>query len=132
MLKRFLQYGKKILIVVSIIFIFLFIIVSVLYSPVIFQEGNPWPQISGIIRLNFGKEEVVKLGTEGNKYLTKSKNGQEVMVEFMKKNNYQFVEQMGAGYIFQSASGEKIVITHRHYTRFYGIWNFPQTMLLIY
>ena len=70
------------------------------YSPVIFQEGNPLPQIKGIFQLNFAGKDLVKLSSEENKYLTKSDQGVEIIKTFMKDEGYDFIEQMGSGYFF--------------------------------
>jgi hypothetical protein len=48
---------------------------------------------------NFGNKDVVKLDIGDNKYITKSDNP-EAIKSFMKKNGYDFTEQMGSGYLF--------------------------------
>lgn len=111
-----------------LLILFLLGIFVFLYSPVIFQEGNPLPQLNGIIKLNFGKENIVKLNTENNRYMSKSKNASEMLKEFMKERNYEFVEQLGSGYFFKSDKEENVVITHRHYSKLYSIWNFPDDL----
>jgi len=45
------------------------------YSTVIFQEGNPWPKIKGIVQLTFSGSDIVKLSGSDNEYLTRSKGG---------------------------------------------------------
>ncbi|MBN2198112.1 hypothetical protein JW698_02915 [Candidatus Wolfebacteria bacterium] len=113
--------NKKFLLV--IFFIILIIgILTFLYSPIIFQEGNPWPQIKGIVQLNFTSQDIVKLSIGENKYITKSKNGIEIVKSYMKDRGYDFIEQMGSGYLFQSITGESAIATHRYYSRFYSLW----------
>jgi len=97
-----------------------------LYSPVIFQEGNPWPQIKGITQLNFSNTNMVKLSNPDNKYMTKSKNGQEVVKNFMKDKGYEFTEQMGSGYMFKSSSEKSAIVIHRYYSRFYSLWSITE------
>ena len=92
-----------------------------LYSPVIFQEGNPWPPIQGIVRLTFGQSNMVQLFGSDNKYLTKNKGGWEIMNSFLENKGYKFTEQMGSGYFYQSSDGS-IVLVRRQYSRFYVIW----------
>jgi predicted RNA binding protein YcfA (HicA-like mRNA interferase family) len=94
-----------------------------LYSPVIFQEGNPAPQIKGIVRLNFFNKDIVKISELKNLYMTKSKNGQEVIKSFMKEQGYDFIEQMGSGYFFKNINGDSMVIVHKYYSRFYSLWS---------
>lgn len=93
---------------------------------IIFQEGNPWPQIKGIVELNFTGKKLVRLSESGEKYLSRSKNGQEIIEIFLKNSGYNFVEQMGSGYFFESENGDRLIVTRRLYSRFYSIWNLSQ------
>lgn len=112
--------NKKILFITSIVILILGAFV-IFYTPVIFQEGNPWPQIKGIAQLNFGNKDVVKLDIGENKYITKSNNA-EIIKAFMEDKGYNFTEQMGSGYLFKSDAGASAVATHRYYSRFYSLW----------
>ena len=105
------------------VLIAIFILVVLLYRPVIFQEGNPWSFVKGIIQLNFTQDKIIKLDVNEDRYLTKSNNGQEVIKLYMNDNGYNFIEQMGSGYFFQSITGESAVATRKHYSRFYSLWN---------
>ncbi len=102
-----------------------------LYSPVIFQEGNPWPQIKGMMRLTMNKNEIVKISDQENKYMTKSEGGREVVINFMLQKGYIFKEQLGSGFVFEK-QGIGTAITHRYYSRFYSLWNFPEDLENIY
>ncbi len=98
------------------------------YSMVFFQEDNPWPQIKGIIQLNFGNKDLVKLDDGGNKYITKSDNP-EIIKSFMKNRNYDFTEQMGSNYLFKSDVGASAVATHRYYSRYYSLWSIAENLI---
>ena len=104
-------------IIVGVIFL-----AFILYFPVIFQEGNPLPQLSGILQLTFGGKDMVALSAAGDRYLTRSKNGQQVIEKFMADKNYQLIDQLGSGYIFQTPDGKSAVTTRRQYSRFYIMW----------
>ncbi|MFA6919142.1 MAG: hypothetical protein WC244_03490 [Patescibacteria group bacterium] len=116
--------NKKILLlilaVILIIGVFLFF-----YSPVIFQEGNPWPQIKGVIQLKFSGADIVQLSGSDNKFMTESKNGM-MIHNFMKTKGYEFTEQMGSGYFFKSQTGASAVATHRYYSRYYSLWTITE------
>lgn len=99
-----------------------------LYSPVIFQEGNPWPQIKGVFQLNFTGKDLVKLSSGENKYITKSNNGVEIIKAFMKDKDYDFTEQMGSGYFFVKDDLNGAVVTHKYYSRFYSLWNITKNI----
>ncbi|MDD2681268.1 MAG: hypothetical protein PHE20_04220 [Patescibacteria group bacterium] len=109
------------------VLIAIFILVVLLYKPVIFQEGNPWPQIKGIMQLKFGDADIVKLSGSDNKFMTESKNGTTIH-DFMKTKGYEFTEQMGSGYFFKSATGQTAVATHRYYSRHYSLWNITENI----
>jgi len=106
---------------VTALVILLIGIFAFMYSPIIFQEGNPWPQIKGIIQLKFSGADIVQLSGSDNKFMTESKNGM-MIHNFMKTMGYEFTEQMGSGYFFKSPTGQSAVATHRYYSRHYSIW----------
>lgn len=96
------------------------------YSSVIFQEGNPWPQIEGIARLELGSEEMVRLDSGENRYITKGDNFG-IVESSMKNRGYDFAEQMGSGYIFVKGDTDKATVTHEYYSRFYSLWTVSET-----
>jgi hypothetical protein len=112
--------NKKVLLLISVAILVLGIFMF-FYSPVIFQEGNPWPQIKGISQLTFGGSDIIKLAGSDNRYLTKSQGGPMAVEAFMKERGYEYTDQMGSGYFYKS-SDNTIVLTRRQYSRFYVIW----------
>jgi hypothetical protein len=124
MIFEYSSKNKKVLLIASLIILLLGVFI-IFYTPVIFQEGNPWPQIRGIAQLNFGNKDVVKLDIGENKYITKSDNP-EIIKSFMKEKNYDFTEQMGSGYLFKSQTGASAVATHRYYSRYYSLWTITE------
>jgi len=112
--------NKKILLIASLVILMIGIL-AFLYSPVIFQEGNPWPEIKAISRLTFGDSDMVELSGSDNRYLTKSQGGPKAVNAFMKDRGYEYTDQMGSGYFYKS-SDKTIVLTRRQYSRFYTIW----------
>lgn len=116
--------NKKILLLASVIILIVGAFIF-LYSSVIFQEGNPWPQIKGIVQLTFGGSDMVKLSGSDNKYFTKSQGGPMTVEAFMKDRGYEYADQMGSGYFYKSSDGN-IVITRRQYSRSYIIWTITE------
>jgi len=116
---------NKILSVFGVLLV-IFILSILLYRPVIFQEGNPTPLMKGIGQLNFTQDKIVKLNMNGDRYLTKSNNGQEVIKSYMQDKGYAFTEQMGSGYLFKSTTGKSAVAIHKYYSRFYLLWNITE------
>lgn len=112
--------NKKILLIASLVVLAIGFLVF-MYSPVIFQEGNPWPEIKAISQLTFGGSDMVKLSGSDNKYLTKSQGGPQVIDVFMNGRGYEYTDQMGSGYFYKS-SDKAVVLVRRQYSRFYTIW----------
>ena len=77
------KINKKRVFVCLGILLAIFVLAFLLYSPIIFQEGNPWPEIKGIAQLKFSDSDIVKLSGSDNKFMTESKNGT-VIHDFMK------------------------------------------------
>ena len=125
MIFRYLLKNKKVLLPVIALVSLIAVIFLSIYSPIIFQEGDPLPQIKGIIQLTFGKSDMVKLSGSDNKYLTESGGGWEIMDNYLKERGYEFVEQMGSGYFYESFD-DNIVLVRRQYSRFYAIWTFSE------
>lgn len=113
--------NNKAIIIAIVSFAFGAIIYN-LFSPIVFQEGNPWPQIKGMAQLTFGKSNIVKLSESDNKYMTKNEDGWEVVDNFLKNKGYKLTEQMGSGYFYKSTDSN-IIMTRRQYGHFYLIWN---------
>ena len=116
--------NRKVLLLISVTILVLGIFMF-FYSPVIFQEGNPWPQIKGIIQLKFGDADIVQLSGSDNKFMTESKNGMAIH-DFMGTKGYEFTGQMGSGYFFKSPTGQSAVATHRYYSRYYSLWTITE------
>lgn len=121
-----LKTNKKLkiafLVIVSIILLFFYF-----YSPIIFQEGNPVTLFKAVIELNISPQDIIELDSGVGKYLTKNKNGQEVLENKLKENNYRFIEQLGSGYLFRNDNFDMLIVTRRQYSRFYSIWTIGES-----
>jgi hypothetical protein len=113
---------KKILIIILV----LLVAILLFYRKPLFQEGNPLPVLSGIIKLNLFSENIVKITEDESKYITKNKNGMHSIIQFMEEKGYKLADQMGSGYIFEKEDKSTMTITHRYYSTFYDIWYFPK------
>lgn len=98
--------------------------------PVIFQEGNPWPLVKGIVGLR--SQALVRLDLPNEQYLSRA-NDVEAIESFFAAKDYYFVEQLGAGYIFENNSGQRALAVHRYYSRHYSLWkvSFPDEASII-
>lgn len=98
------------------------------YGNVIFQEGNPIPVISSIIKLEFTDVEFVQYSYAPDQYISEFQSGPDrykVVTDFMKEKGWAFKEQMGSGLIFEN-DGEQMVVGTRQYTKNYFVWSIPE------
>lgn len=115
------------------LFITAFIAVSLgfIFQKTLFQEGNPVPILSGIVQLNFTPANIVQLPNGDfehiTKYMTKNGEGRDFLLRIMKDREYELTDVLGSGYVFEKEDKTQMLITHRHYSRFYDIWYFPKT-----
>ncbi len=121
MISEYRSKSRNILFIASLTILAIGLL-ALIYLPVIFQEGNPWPEIKGIFQLKFGNREIVQLSVSDNIFMTENKNGTAIY-DFMKSKGYEFTEQMGSGYFFESHSGQSVIATRRNYSRYYSLWN---------
>ncbi|MEQ6377458.1 zf-HC2 domain-containing protein [Bacillaceae bacterium S4-13-56] len=95
------------------------------YGSVVFQEGNPIPIVTSILKIEFSDSEYVKFSSSPDRYITEFEEERySVMKEYMKERGWTFKEQMGSGFIFDN-EGEQLVVETRQYTRNYYIWDVP-------
>ena len=125
-----LSKNKKILLITSIAVLTIGLL-AFMYLPVIFQEGNPWPEIKAISQLTFGGSDMVKFSESDNMYLTKSQNSRQTIDAFMQNKGYEFTEQMGSGYFYKS-SDKTAILTRRQYSRFYTIWTIMEDKIKLF
>ena len=95
----------------------------------IFQEGNPLPIFSAIIKATFTSQKIVTLKNSPEKYLTPSDHGKELIIQFMKEKGYTFIYQLGSGYIFKNEQGKGIAVTRKAFSRFFEIWHIPEVQI---
>lgn len=103
------------------------------FGNVLFQEGNPIPVISSIIKLEFTDTEFVEFSTAPSRYISQFKPSEErylVVKTYMKEKGWEFKEQMGSGLIFEK-NKEQIVVETRQYTGNYFIWRIPEKQTLL-
>lgn len=103
-------------------------IIAFLSSPVVFQEGDPLPQLKGIARLSFGGAQIVKISDAENKFMTRAENGAEAVKALLKGKGYGFTEQMGSAYLFISPLGSWAVASRRAYSRHYDLWDISENV----
>ena len=113
---------SKFLKVMLILVIFLILIVLV-FSPLIFQEGNPIPYFTKIVSLNDDKF-VAKVSENDVEtvYITKQGYHEDVIKLIEDKYDVELYNQMGSAYIFRENGVEKIGASVRIYLSRFNVW----------
>lgn len=115
---------KIFLIVIAVCCIFCIALIS-LYTPVIFQRGNPIPYLIASTKLNTETPyaQVKQTGSE-TVYITKRGVGEELLQLFAENTGAELQEQLGGTYIFSDGESEWM-IESEIYWRNYTVWEIP-------
>ncbi|MGO4889006.1 hypothetical protein ACJ2A9_14725 [Anaerobacillus sp. MEB173] len=120
---------KKFLVVILLVLIIAFGFIGIRFGSALFQEENTTEIIATITKLEFSNSDYIQITdtSDGIRYVTKNKNGsqEQIIKEFMEKNDWAFKEQMGAGYIFEK-DGVTVVVETRLFTKNYFLWDVPK------
>lgn len=103
------------------------LITLITHRQTIFQEGNPLPLWGGIVKLSLGTDKLVYLGED--KYLTGAQ-GKEIIIKLLADNNYELVDQLGAGYLFSAEDKGELIVTAKHYSRYFYLWSISKSVSL--
>lgn len=114
---------KKWIILITVFAVFILLSVIVLTNPIMQQEENTLMVLKGIASVILAPDDICLYDTvdDINYYISKSKHGNEPLIEMMKKDDWIFKDQMGAGMFFEKDDKTKIA-AGRHFTRFFRIW----------
>jgi hypothetical protein len=106
------------------IIILVMLAVLIINQPVVFQEGNPLPVISAIIKIEFGASDIIQVSS--TKYMQKA-GPPEPLNRLLAANGWRFVEQLGAGY-FYTHNSEILFVMGRMLTSRYFIYELEKPL----
>lgn len=94
------------------------------YYPTLPIEGISKREALRLLNSNDGELILLKDGSQVSWYGYKGNqmNSAESMIELMKKSEWTFVEQMGAGYFFTDAEGNTKITTSQMWTSRYVLY----------
>lgn len=118
---------KIILIAIAVCCIFCIALIF-LYSPVIFQRGNPIPYLIAFTKLNTETPYVqVKQTNSETVYITKRGVCDELLKLFAESAEAELQEQFGGTFVFNDGENEWI-IGSEIYWKNYTVWKIPITV----
>lgn len=119
------SYRKTVRILIAALLVVVLLWVFNLYSPVIFQRGNPIPYLSAAMQIDTDNR-YVKVGVSGtcDIYITKRGDSGRLFYDIAYDRGFEFVEQMGSGYIFSDGTN-RFTISSEVYLRYFTVWTVP-------
>lgn len=99
-----------------------------LYSPVIFQRGNPIPYLSAISKLDSNTTYAqVNVDENVSVYISHKGTCEELLDYISVNSNFELREQAGGAYIFSNGADE-LIVTSEIYLGKYTVWEVPNTV----
>lgn len=93
--------------------------------PLYQQEGNLLPMASAAYHLATQPASITAIPGENEKFLSRSSDGLQPLIDMMASRGWNYKEQMGAGIIF-TKNGAVATVSSRMYTRRYMIFSIPE------
>jgi hypothetical protein len=123
---------KKLLLTTVLLFVLFAGFLTFRFGGALSQEGNPLPILASISKLEFANSsyEQYSKTDKSTKYVSENTGESrfDVIKDVIKKNGWDFKEQMGAGLVFEK-SGQTIVVETRQYSRHYILSDIPNDVL---
>ncbi len=114
--------------IIAVIAVILLVIMKI-WSPVVFQRGNPIPYLIAAIRIS-GENSYVQVETDSGADVYISRKGEcpELFEYIEKSRNVGFIEQAGSGYIFSNGI-DGLVVSSEVYLSEFTVWSVPTKTL---
>jgi len=123
---------KKFTVSLMILFFVLIGIVGSGFGAVLFQEGNPVPIISAIVKLELSQEVYEQVGEseKGNQFISRNDGDSRstIVIDYMAEHEWNFQEQMGSALLFEK-EGKRSIVETRLYSKYYFLWHVPSDAL---
>ena len=105
----------------AIVYIFLIFTALIIFNwSVIFQRGNPLPYMIRMVTLN-STNTYASVFADRNVYITRRNNHNELFRHIENTHNAKFAEQLGSGFMFDSAE-RRIIVVVQIYWRYFDVW----------
>lgn len=86
------------------------------------KENNFIYYSKAIFRLTEEREEFTRISEKENKYLSFLTKGKTPLLNFMKKDGWNFEKQFGFAYVFTNKKGEEKVVIGKKFMKKFKIW----------
>lgn len=118
----------KILLAAIALFCVLCVVTIAMYSPIIFQRGNPIPYLWASTKLDDNTPYVQVEQTDSScVYITKRGVSDEVLNFFAESTGAELQERYGDTYIFSHGENQ-VIVESETYWKYYTVWELPVLM----
>lgn len=109
----------------------IFLAAIFMWSPVIFQRGNPIPYVLAAIQITDETPYVpVDMDGAASVYITKKGECPELFEYVEKSRHVELIDQAGSGYIFSNGV-DRLVVSSEIYWSNYTVWQVPNKTLAV-
>ena len=127
--KIFFAFISNDILAVLISVALVFLVVVSLWSPAIFQRGNPIPYLIAATKISNENPYIqVDVDSVGTIYISKRGDCPALFEYVEDSRNVEFIEQAGSGYIFSNGI-DNLVISSEIYWGQYTVWYVPDNTL---
>jgi hypothetical protein len=112
-----ISHGKKVIILASLLLV---LVVAVLNIKILylFQEGNPFPVLWGIIKLELTDANIVPIAEDK---LIQKEGPETPLTDYLSEQGWAFKDRLGAG-IFYAKDNANLYVEARMFTRYYVVY----------
>ncbi len=112
--------SRRTLVLFGFALVILAFAVALLFGAIIFQEGNPFPVVQALARIELGGADVARISGPAVKYIQKV-GPEEPLSEHLSGCGWAFRERLGAA-IFYDRDGSTLTAEARMLTRRYVVY----------
>lgn len=105
-------------------FLLCLILVFLFLGKTLFQEGNPIPILTAIIKLEISNKDYVTISNGTFISENTGENRFNPTIDMMELQGWVYIEQIGSSLLFEK-DGEQTLVETRQFSNQYIIWNIP-------
>ena len=118
-------WKRRVVIVSAIAGVMLLLWIANLWSPVIFQRGNPIPYLKAAMNIDSDSPYVqVDVDSTNDIYISIKGDSGALFYDVALSRGFEFQEQAGSGYIFFDGNN-RLVISSETYLKYFTVWSVP-------
>lgn len=116
---------------IAVLLFAVFLAAMIIWSPVIFQRGNPIPYLIAATKITKETPYVpVEIDGSTSVYIAKKGECPELFEYVEESRHIELIDQAGSGYIFSNGV-DRLVVSSEIYWSYYTVWQVPNKTLAV-